>query len=67
MILRLEQPVLDAAAPVESPDSSNTTGLPKVTGWERNSAGKVVSRVANLGEYMDPQRLVTSSSDDLES
>ncbi len=67
MILRLEQSVLDAAAPVESPDSSNTTGMPKVTGWERNSAGKVVSRVANLGEYMDPQRLVTSSSYDLES
>jgi len=67
MILRLEQPALDAAAPVVSPDSSNTTGMPKVTGWERNSAGKVVSRVANLGEYMDPQRLVTSSSYDLES
>ena len=30
--------------------------MPKVTGWERNSAGKVMSRIANLGEYMDPQR-----------
>lgn len=32
--------------------------LPRVTGWERNVAGKVVSRVANLGEYMDPRRYV---------
>ena len=30
--------------------------MPKVTGWERNNDGKVTSRVANLGEYMDPQR-----------
>lgn len=37
-------------------DASTSPEMPKVTGWERNSAGKVVSRVANLGEYMDPQR-----------
>lgn len=30
--------------------------MPKVTGWERNSAGKVTSKIANLGEYMDPER-----------
>lgn len=30
--------------------------MPKVTGWERNRTGKVTSRVANLGEYMDPLR-----------
>ena len=30
--------------------------MPKVTGWERSSTGKVTSKVANLGEYMDPQR-----------
>ena len=35
--------------------------MPKTTGWERNTAGKVTSRVANLGEYMDPQRLVSSN------
>ena len=40
-------------------DSSASLDMPKVTGWERNSAGKVVSRVANLGEYMDPQRYIT--------
>ena len=35
---------------------SRSSDMPKVTGWERNSAGKVMSRIANLGEYMDPQR-----------
>lgn len=40
-------------------DTSASLEMPKVTGWERNSAGKVVSRVANLGEYMDPQRYLT--------
>lgn len=29
---------------------------PKATGWERSGTGKVMSKVANLGEYMDPQR-----------
>ena len=36
--------------------SSFSDNMPKVTGWERNSAGKVMSRIANLGEHMDPQR-----------
>lgn len=30
--------------------------LLKVTGWEKSSAGKLVSKIANLGGYMDPQR-----------
>lgn len=30
--------------------------IPKATGWERSGTGKVMSKVANLGEYMDPQR-----------
>ena len=37
-------------------DLSTSSGMPKVTGWERNYTGKVMSRIANLGEYMDPQR-----------
>ena len=41
-------------------DTSASLEMPKVTGWERNNAGKVVSRVANLGEYMDPQRYLPS-------
>jgi len=34
--------------------------MPKVTGWERNRTGKVTSKIANLGEYMDPRRYVPS-------
>ena len=30
--------------------------MPKITGWERSSTGKVASKIASLGEYMDPQR-----------
>lgn len=39
--------------------SSMQVELPKVTGWERNSGGKITSKIANLGEYMDPQRYFT--------
>ena len=37
--------------------------MPKVTGWERNAAGKVMSKVANLGEFMDPKRLADQAVD----
>lgn len=30
--------------------------LPRVSGWERSTTGKISSKVANLGEYMNPQR-----------
>ncbi|KAL8871563.1 MAG: hypothetical protein Q9174_002635, partial [Haloplaca sp. 1 TL-2023] len=30
--------------------------MPKVSGWERSSNGKISSKIANLGEYMNPQR-----------
>lgn len=33
-----------------------STDMPKVTGWERNPAGKLAGRMADLTEYMDPQR-----------
>lgn len=36
--------------------TSDSSAMPKITGWERNHAGKFASKVANLGEYMDPQR-----------
>ena len=35
--------------------NSGIVEAPKITGWERN-AGKLASKIANLGEYMDPQR-----------
>ncbi|KAL2045074.1 hypothetical protein N7G274_002849 [Stereocaulon virgatum] len=44
-------------------DLSISSDMPKVTGWERNNAGKVISRIANLGEYMDPQRLADQAVD----
>lgn len=30
--------------------------LPKITGWERNPAGKLAGRTVSLTEYMDPTR-----------
>lgn len=30
--------------------------MPKVSGWERSDKGKISSKIANLGEYMDPAR-----------
>lgn len=52
----------ESGSATSSMDSSLSTpsNMPKVTGWERNNAGKVMSRIANLGEYMDPQRYVES-------
>ena len=44
-------------------DLAMSSDMPKVTGWERNNAGKVMRRVANLGEYMDPQRLADQAVD----
>ncbi len=40
-----------------------TPDMPKASGWERSSTGKVMSRIANLGEYMDPQRLADQAVD----
>ncbi|KAL1846043.1 Autophagy protein 7 [Paecilomyces lecythidis] len=37
--------------------------LPKVTGWERNPSGKLMGRVVDLTEYMDPHRLADQSVD----
>jgi ubiquitin-like modifier-activating enzyme ATG7 len=33
--------------------------LPKITGWERNPAGKLSGRTVSLAEYMDPTRFVS--------
>lgn len=54
IILRVEASDINVpASEVEKPMSLE---MPKVTGWERNAAGKLTSKIANLGEYMDPQR-----------
>ena len=49
-------PLLLEAGHAITPKISVSDNMPKVTGWERNGAGKVMSRTANLGEYMDPER-----------
>jgi ubiquitin-like modifier-activating enzyme ATG7 len=44
-------------------NSAETKVMPKVTGWERNSLGKVQPKVTNLSQYMDPQVLADQSVD----
>ena len=40
-----------------------STNIPKISGWEKNSAGKVTSKIANLGGYMDPAKLADQAVD----
>lgn len=40
-----------------------TPKLPKVTGWERNEAGKLTSRTVDLSEYMDERKLADQAVD----
>ncbi|KAI9732845.1 MAG: Autophagy protein 7 [Cirrosporium novae-zelandiae] len=59
---------LTSSGPVESketPEDQSQTlpPMPKVTGWERNPAGKLAGKLADLTEYMDPQRLADQSAD----
>lgn len=56
IILRLEASDIDTPVSTTSEVESTLPDMPKVTGWERNAAGRVTSKIANLGEYMDPQR-----------
>ena len=56
MILHLVLGATTSGVPSVQDLPSLSLSMPKATGWERNSAGKVMSKVANLGEYMDPQR-----------
>jgi ubiquitin-like modifier-activating enzyme ATG7 len=63
LILRLK-----SASPVEwsstvAPGRALSPEMPKVTGWERNPQGKLTSRMTNLAQYMDPQRLADQSVD----
>ncbi|KAH6675596.1 autophagy-related protein-like protein 7 [Halenospora varia] len=42
---------------------SNTTDMPRVTGWERNSIGKLNAKVTSLTQYMDPTALADQAVD----
>jgi ubiquitin-like modifier-activating enzyme ATG7 len=44
-------------------ETTEATEMPKVTGWERNSLGKLSPKVTNLAQYMDPQQLADQSVD----
>lgn len=37
--------------------------VPRVSGWERSDRGKINSKIANLGDYMDPVRLADQAVD----
>ncbi|KAL5333294.1 hypothetical protein BJX70DRAFT_392305 [Aspergillus crustosus] len=52
---------LKVSEPTESLDTEDE--MPKVTGWERNSAGKLAGRSVDLPEYLDPKRLADQSVD----
>lgn len=56
IILRLLSNNNGLDRPISAEEPARSPEMPKVTGWERNAAGKVTSKIANLGEYMDPQR-----------
>lgn len=57
--------VLHLTAKLQEPASETalTSVMPKVTGWERNSAGKLSARMTNLAQYMDPLQLADQSVD----
>lgn len=46
-----------------SASATVNTNMPKISGWEKNGAGKVISKRANLGEYMDPTKLADQAVD----
>lgn len=49
----------DAAQPEhDNSQFGSEMPMPKVTGWERNAAGKLTGRITDLTEYMDPRRFV---------
>lgn len=58
IILDLSTEEPDPSTARHERDIPKLSETPKVTGWERNRAGKVTSKIANLGEYMDPRRYV---------
>jgi ubiquitin-like modifier-activating enzyme ATG7 len=41
----------------------DTITMPKVTGWERNSNGRLSPKITNLSQYMDPHVLADQSVD----
>lgn len=44
-------------------EAKEITEMPKVTGWERNSIGKLSPKVTHLAHYMDPRSLADQAVD----
>ncbi|CDM29209.1 hypothetical protein DTO013E5_5911 [Penicillium roqueforti] len=62
-VIQLESSSKQETETPRSLQSQGSLPLPKVTGWERNSTGKLAGRIVNLTEYMDPKRLADQSVD----
>ncbi|KAJ5852804.1 hypothetical protein N7534_005347 [Penicillium rubens] len=62
-VIRLESSPKQEPQTPKSLQTRESLPLPKVTGWERNSTGKLAGRIVNLTEYMDPKRLADQSVD----
>lgn len=60
-VMVLESSRSETDRTIGSRDSHSS--MPKVTGWERNPAGKLTGKVVDLTEYMDPKRLADQSVD----
>jgi ubiquitin-like modifier-activating enzyme ATG7 len=56
MVIRLESKPVGDDASQAAKSQQIPTPMPKITGWERNPAGKLAGRIVNLTEYMDPTR-----------
>ncbi|KAJ5647542.1 Ubiquitin-like modifier-activating enzyme atg7 [Penicillium lividum] len=61
VVIQLESKQGLAKDAVKLPETQGQ--LPKITGWERNPAGKLAGRIVNLTDYMDPVRLADQSVD----
>jgi ubiquitin-like modifier-activating enzyme ATG7 len=59
VVIRMQSKSEPAADTVKAPQIQSH--LPKITGWERNPAGKLSGRTVNLAEYMDPTRYYRES------
>lgn len=55
-VIQLESSSKEEVQTPKSLQTLKSLPLPKVTGWERNSTGKLAGRIVNLTEYMDPKR-----------
>ncbi|KAJ5650026.1 Ubiquitin-like modifier-activating enzyme atg7 [Penicillium longicatenatum] len=60
-VIRLELKPGSTPGAVKLPHAQSQ--VPKITGWERNPAGKLAGRIVSLTEYMDPIRLADQSVD----